>query len=54
MPQNKVEKRYELTEFYCEICKGWHTKLDEKFQEHIVHTFANTSFRVEVLKNDQN
>ncbi|MFA5299759.1 MAG: hypothetical protein WC389_16360 [Lutibacter sp.] len=50
--KNNIEKRYELTEFYCEKCKGWHTKLDAKFHEHIQLTFAYSSFRVEVLKNE--
>ncbi len=43
------EKRYELTQFYCEKCKQWHTKLDLKFYECINIMGKNNSFRVEVL-----
>ncbi len=38
---------YELTEFYCEICKAWHRKNERIFHEHINLFKSHYAFKVE-------
>lgn len=46
MPEKK-ETIYELTQFYCEVCKEWHSKPDKKFFECMNRYGTYYSFKAE-------
>ena len=51
MKANK-QKRYQLTEFYCEIHKVWHRITDDKFHRCIDLYNAHYSFKVSPFKTE--
>jgi hypothetical protein len=47
--QGTLRKRYELTEFYCEIHRGWHRITEDQFQKCINLLASYHTFKVSAL-----
>ena len=47
-----TQKRYELTEFYCEIHRDWHRITDDKFHKCINLFASHHTFKVEIIAGE--